>query len=154
MVDVLDRVPARLRDRAQEIVLPVDERGESLLEELGAALPRPELPRSFELLDLGTGIGVAMLVGGLALRFAVRKLRWLTTLVAVAGAALAGGNSYLGWVRSQATGQPFQPTDPGAILQDARRAVEQAQQQQQEMRRALEQAGMGDVIPTEEHKAK
>jgi hypothetical protein len=125
IVDSLAEVPAPLRARAERIEL--------------AALPHQPSPShsGTHWTSFGLGVGAALLV---LLFVSVRRgsgalLRLGLMIGAVALLALA----YFGWIRRQSGQSESVLASPSALIDDARRAVDQANRRNREQEEALKE---------------
>ncbi len=135
IVDSLDKLPNHARERAERVELretPVLPAVPSLTAE-GAAKP------GFHLGSFALGIGAAVLLVVIALL--VKRSGSLFLAKLLGGAALVAllGGLYLGLLR-RSTGQSDEIwSSPGAIVDDARRTVDQANEARRKQHEMLEQ---------------
>lgn len=130
IVDSLDRVPASDRSRAERVELeapPVASRF-PVVSEVAAHMDWP---------SFATGFGVALGIAALVSFFGRGSARLLGFLV-VAAIVVAGTGAYFGMLR-RATGQSEATfSSPGAIIDDAKRAVEKVNQRQREQEKLID----------------
>jgi hypothetical protein len=124
IVDSLAGVPAPLRARAERV-------------ELAAPSHQPSSPHSgTHWTSFGLGIGAALL---LVLLFvsARRGSGALLRFGLVIGAAALLGAAYFGWIRRQSGHSESVFASPSALIDDARKAVDQADRRNREQDEAL-----------------
>lgn len=152
IVDSLSAVPRAERATAERIKLdsePAIEVPVPRATETPRAAPLPTATQLAELEDLGVhwpsfAVGFGSAVGLALLFFGLRKLSTpLGRFVLFVGGVLLLVAFYLGWLR-RSTGQSDSPfASPSAVIQDARRAVEEMNQrnkkQDQEIDEILKQ---------------
>ena len=136
VVDSLTRVPASQRASAEAVVLAPASDG-SVLSETAMSAARG-LARDLHMPSFIAGLSSALLV---AFVFVVvgRKLGRLFRGALVVGVVGVGVVAYFGWVR-RTTGQSGDLlASPGALIEDARGAVQKLNQRTAEQQRALEE---------------
>ncbi|MGC4090278.1 MAG: hypothetical protein QM756_20850 [Polyangiaceae bacterium] len=131
IVDSLDRVPSAERARAERVELeaPVSETRFPLVSQVAAGMDWP---------SFATGFGVALGIAALLSFFGRGSSRLLGMLV-VAAIVVAGAGAYFGLLRRSAGLGDGAFATPGAIIDDARRSVEQANKRQREQEKQIEQ---------------
>lgn len=136
VVDSLARVPASQRASAEAVVLaPAGE--SATLSETAMSAARG-LARDLHLPSFIAGLSSALLVALLVLVVG-RKLGRLLRGALVVGVLGVGVVAYFGWVR-RTTGQSGELlASPGALIEDARGAVQQLNQRTAEQQRVLQE---------------
>lgn len=128
IVDSIDHVPNSERARAERV-------------ELEAPAQYPVISRVVAGMDwpsFATGFGVALALAALLSFFGRGSSRLLGMLV-VAAIVIAGAGAYFGLLR-RTTGQSDAAfATPGAIIDDARKAVEKAKQRQRDQDKLIEE---------------
>lgn len=131
IVDSLDRVPASERAVAERVELEAGEAPSRypLVSEVAAHMDWP---------SFATGFGVALALAAILSFFGRGSARVLGFMV-VAAILVAGTGAYFGMLR-KATGQSDATfASPSAIIDDARRAVTEANKRQREREQLIDQ---------------
>lgn len=161
IVDSLNDVPPSARDKTERISYSAAPRSAAApggtpapsgapspgAELQGTAAPHsdraPALPFALDWPSFGAGFGAALLVG-LGLLVLRRFSSPLARFAVFAALAALFGGAYLGWLR-RSTGQgDALLASPPAVIQDARRAVEQMKQRNQKQEEEI-QKGMREA---------
>jgi hypothetical protein len=126
IVDSLDKVPAPLRARAERIELVAPSR-ESTSWRTGTHWT-----------SFGLGVGAALV---LVLVFLSLRRGWspLLKLGLVIGAIALLAGAYFGWIRRQSGQSDSVLASPSALIDDARKAVDQANRRNREQEEALKE---------------
>ncbi len=129
IVDSLERVPGPLRARAERIELTAPP-AESPPGSAGQHAPWTAF-----------GLGMAAALGMVLLVWALRgrAVNPLLKLALVGGLVVLMGAAYLGWVRRQSGQSASFFASPSALIDDARRTVDQANRRQREQQKALDE---------------
>ncbi len=126
LVDSLADVPASLRARAERI-------------ELAASSNQPSPPKSgMHWTSFGLGIAAALLLG-LLFVCARRGSGAFLRVGLVLGAVALLGAAYFGWIRRQSGKSESVFASPSALIDDARKAVDQANQRNREQEEILKE---------------
>jgi hypothetical protein len=128
IVDSLERVPSADRARAERVELEATPARFPLASEVVAHMDWP---------SFATGFGVALAVAALLSFFGRGSSRLLGFMV-VAAVVLAGGGAYFGLLRRTSGQSDATFSSPGALIDDARRAVEKANQRGRDQEQLLE----------------
>jgi hypothetical protein len=139
IVDTLARVPASQRASAEAVVLaPAGETGASAAVSAAALSTARELARDLHMPSFIAGMSLALLVA-LAFVALERKLGRLLRGALVLGALGLGVVVYFGWVRRTAGQSGDLLASPGALIDDARGAVQKMNQRTLEQQRELKE---------------
>ena len=129
IVDSVERIPSADRARAERVELEATSTRYPLASEVVTHMDWP---------SFATGFGVALAIAALLSFFGRGSSRLLGFLV-VAAVIVAGAGAYFGLLR-RATGQSDAAfAGPGAIIDDARRAVEKANQHGRDQEKMIDQ---------------
>jgi hypothetical protein len=132
IVDSRDQLPAALRERAQRIeVLPV------------ATLQEPRAPSVAKRIDwpsfaVGFGLGVLLVGVAVGVRRGFGPVAKLALLAALA-VVLAG--AYFGWLRRMSGQGDSTLSTPSALIDDAKRAVDQMNERSRKQEQILQELG-------------
>lgn len=129
ITDSLSDLPAAERARVERITLAPDHARAESVTTSKLAVDWPSFAAGFAAAAVLVAIGWAITRG---------SLRWLA-FVLLAGGALLGASAYLGLLRRSTGLGTSALATPSAVIDDARRAVEQAKQRQSEQDRLIQQ---------------
>jgi hypothetical protein len=135
IVDSIDKLPKQARDGAERVKLREAPVLPALPSITGDATAKPD----FHLGSFALGIGAAVLL--VAVAFLLKRSGSLFLAKLLGGAALVAllGGLYLGLLRRSTVQSDEVWSSPGAIVNDARRAVDQANEARRKQHEMLEQ---------------
>lgn len=136
IVDSLSAVPQEHQSKAVRIELSAPPERQTTTNTELASTPS-QAPPALDWPSFGAGFGTAAVLG--AALFALRRRGPLPKLAVSLGLAALIGATYLGWLRRE-TGQSSSPlATPGALVQDARDAVQSLDRRNRQQEQLLEE---------------